>query len=236
MQLFYNKELSNTSQEVYFDKDESRHIVKVLRHKEGDILHTTNGLGLFFEVELISVSQKNCLGRILKYTSEDPLSYQLHMAVAPTKNNDRFEWFLEKATELGISEITPILCDNSERKVVKLDRFEKIVESAMKQCLTAYHPKIHEMSGFDKFLIESTSFQGRKLIAHCYDGQKPLLKELVKPSENCLVLIGPEGDFSKEEVLKAKLSGFEEISLGSRRLRTETAAIFVCGILSNINS
>lgn len=228
MNLFYQGNLSETSQNIIFDKDESRHIYKVLRHKLGDTLHITNGQGILFTAALVEVSHKQCLAVVKKVEKKAPLPYYLHMAVAPTKNNDRFEWFLEKATEIGISEITPILCDHSERKVIKLDRFEKIIESAMKQSLKMHKPKLNELTPFSEFIRLQSNFNGEKYIAHCEDSQKQLLKNLVQPKSSNTILIGPEGDFSYTEIAVAQKYAFTPISLGESRLRTETAAITAC--------
>ena len=235
MNLFYQGNLSETSQNIIFDKDESRHIFKVLRHKLGDTLHITNGLGMLFTAELVEVSQKQCLAVVTKAEKKAPLPYYLHLAVAPTKNNDRFEWFLEKATEIGISEITPILCEHSERKVIKVDRFEKIIESAMKQSLKMYKPKLNELTSFSDFIKLQSNFNGVKCIAHCEDSEKVLLKNLVQPKSNNIILIGPEGDFSYTEIALAQKNDFIPISLGESRLRTETAAIAACHTVFTIN-
>ena len=157
----------------------------------------------------------------------------LHLAMAPTKNMDRIEWFAEKATEIGFDELTFLNCRYSERKVVKNERIEKILVSAVKQSLKASVPVLNEMIDFDKFI--SQDFNGQKFIAHCYPGEKPLLKDLIRRGEDVLVLIGPEGDFSEEEVEKAIKSGFQPISLGRSRLRTETAALVACHIMNLIN-
>lgn len=235
MNLFYQANLHETSQNITFDKDESRHIFKVLRHKIGDSLHITNGLGILFTAELVDVSQKQCLAVVKKIDKKAPHPYYLHMAVAPTKNNDRFEWFLEKATEIGISEITPIVCDHSERKIIKLDRFEKIIESAMKQSLKMHKPKLNELTSFSEFIKLQSDFKGEKCIAHCADSDKKLLKNLAPPKSSTIILIGPEGDFSYKEIVLAQESGFTPISLGESRLRTETAAIAACHTIFNTN-
>lgn len=234
MQLFYHKSISDQDHRVEFDKDESRHIVKVLRHNKGDILHVTNGLGNIFKVELIDVSPKFCTGQIIEKEQQPPLPYYLHIAIAPTKNNDRLEWFLEKATELGISEITPIICDHSERKVVKPDRLFKIIESAVKQSLSAYMPKLNDPISFKEFLTSTTQLDAYKCLAHCYEGEKPLFFQRIADNDRVLVLIGPEGDFSIEEVEQAQKSGFEAVSLGSRRLRTETAGVYACAQMAAV--
>jgi 16S rRNA (uracil1498-N3)-methyltransferase len=153
--------------------------------------------------------------------------------MAPTKNMDRTEWFVEKATEIGFDEISFVQCRFSERKVLKMDRIDKIIVSACKQSYKALMPVSHEMQPFDRFIRQD--FPGQKFIAHCYEGEKPLLKDILKPGEDALVMIGPEGDFSEEEVAKAIEAGFQPISLGKSRLRTETAALVACHILNLAN-
>lgn len=227
MQLFYNPNISSNSTEVTFDKEESRHITKVLRKVEGDILNLTNGKGYFFEAKLLSINPKRCTATLIKSEKQDPLPYSLHLAVAPTKSNDRYEWFLEKATEIGITEITPIICDHSERKFIKKGRYEKIVQSAMKQSLKAYLPRLNPAVSFKKF-ITSNPNGDMKLIAHCCESEKQSLKLAIGSEKSILILIGPEGDFSKEEVLMSKNYGLTAISLGNSRLRTETAALVSC--------
>jgi 16S rRNA (uracil1498-N3)-methyltransferase len=153
--------------------------------------------------------------------------------MAPTKNMDRTEWFVEKATEIGIDEFSFLLCRYSERKVLKMDRVDKIIVSAAKQSYKATMPVSHELTPFDQFIRRP--FGGQKFIAHCYEGEKPLLKDILKPGEDALVMIGPEGDFSEDEVKKAVEAGFQPISLGKSRLRTETAALVASHILNLYN-
>lgn len=224
MQLFYNPTISETSKEVVFDKEESRHISKVLRKKEGDLLNLTNGKGYFFEAKLLSTNPKQCVATLLKAELQAPLPYHLHLAVAPTKLNDRYEWFLEKATEIGISEITPIICDRSERKVIKPERYEKIIQSAMKQSLKAYLPKLNPAISLKEFLTNK-QVEVIKAIAHCEETDRKSLKSIVKENTSILLLIGPEGDFTEKEINSAITEGFQPITLGNSRLRTETAAI-----------
>ena len=227
MQLFYNPDLNAASKEITFDKDESRHIIRVLRKKEGDILHITNGNGLLFFAEIIIGSDKKCLARIIKFEEKSRTrNYYLHVAIAPTKNNDRFEWFLEKATEIGIDEITPIICENSERKIVKIDRLSRIVQSAMKQSLQFTLPKLNEAIKFSDFI--SQNFTSETFIAHCEDNiEKKFLKNVATPNSSYTILIGPEGDFSSNEIQQSLHKNFTPISLGLNRLRTETAALNV---------
>jgi 16S rRNA (uracil1498-N3)-methyltransferase len=235
MQLFYNPNISKLEKEVTFDKEESRHIVKVLRMKEGDTFKITNGKGSFFSAEIISANPKGCLVKILSEEFQQPLPYQLHLAVAPTKLNDRYEWFLEKATEIGISEITPIICDHSERKTIKPERYEKILQSAMKQSLKAYLPVLNEAVSYKDFINSEKNSEGLKCIAHCEETDKKSLKSVLKPNQKITILIGPEGDFSSEEIELAKQAGFIPVTLGESRLRTETAAVVACHSVAFVN-
>ncbi|MEL6810544.1 MAG: 16S rRNA (uracil(1498)-N(3))-methyltransferase [Bacteroidota bacterium] len=235
MNLFYHPHIGLEDHQIVFEKDESRHISKVLRKSAGDLLHITNGKGDMFKAELVSVTPKQSIAKVIESNHHAPLPYKLHMAVAPTKNNDRFEWFLEKATEIGIHSITPIICDHSERKVVKPERFERILESAMKQSLKAYKPTLHPAVSFSDFLQEIRSLEVQKCIAHCSLGEKGTIKEVIPPKKDILMVIGPEGDFSSAEIKMAKTHGFKEITLGDSRLRTETAAIVACHSIAFIN-
>jgi 16S rRNA (uracil1498-N3)-methyltransferase len=234
MQLFYNPDISESTTQITFDKIESKHIVRVLRKKENDMLSITNGKGFLFDVKISVASDKKCVAEIISITEKPkPWNYYLHIAIAPTKNNDRIEWFLEKATEIGIDEITPIICQNSERRVVKLERFEKIIQSAMKQSLKFTIPKLNKPIKFNEFINQE--FEGNICIAHCEDDEKKFLKSVINSSEKTTILIGPEGDFSNQEIKKALENNFSPISLGESRLRTETAALVAVNIVSFIN-
>lgn len=233
MQLFYNPNLNETTTSFVFDKEESKHIIKVFRKKEGDILHVTNGLGYMFTVEITIASDTKCTVKIKETEKQEVPKFNLHLAVAPTKMNERYEWFLEKATEIGIQEITPIICEHSERKVIKTDRFQKILESAMKQSLHYYLPKLNEPIRFKDFI--KTKKSGQLFIAHCEETSKKLLKNELKTSQDTTILIGPEGDFSVKEIQLAVENNFIPVSLGSTRLRTETAAIVACHSVVFIN-
>ncbi|MDA6070200.1 16S rRNA (uracil(1498)-N(3))-methyltransferase [Flavobacterium sp. AC] len=226
MQLFYNPDIDESTESFSFDKEESRHIIKVLRKRDSDILHVTNGLGLLFETEITLASDNKCIVNVLSIKKADEPKFRLHLAVAPTKMNDRFEWFLEKATEIGIQEITPIICDRSERKVINQDRFEKIILSAMKQSNETYLPKLNQAISFKEFVKQQN--EGLQLIAHCEETDKKTLKEILKPNESVTMLIGPEGDFSEKEIALALENNYQPVSLGNTRLRTETAAIVAC--------
>ena len=233
MQLFYNPTINENSDFFSFDKEESKHIIKVLRKKESDILFVTNGLGILFKTEITLASDSKCTVKIVFIEKTEPSKYYLHLAVAPTKMNDRYEWFLEKATEIGVSEITPIICEHSERKIIKTERFDKIIQSAMKQSNQMYLPKLNDPILFKDFIkIENND---TKFIAHCEENEKKSLKESLNPKTNATILIGPEGDFSKKGIQMALDNEYLPISLGNTRLRTETAAIIACSQVAFIN-
>jgi 16S rRNA (uracil1498-N3)-methyltransferase len=234
MQLFYNPDINQEIKTIVFDKIESRHIIKVLRKREHDILHITNGLGFLFEAKITFANDKKCEAIITSSSKkEKPWNYYLHVAIAPTKNNDRFEWFLEKATEIGIDEITPIICQNSERKVINTDRFEKIIQSAMKQSLKFTLPKLNEAVKFSDFISQKK--EGSLCIAHCEDVEKTMLKNAVKNQQKITILIGPEGDFSVTEIKLAQQNKYTPISLGESRLRTETAGLVAVNTVAIIH-
>jgi 16S rRNA (uracil1498-N3)-methyltransferase len=226
MQLFYNSTISENDTSFNFDKDESRHIVKVLRKNPGDVLHITNGKGWLFKAELTLTAMKHCVVNITSKALKEKRPYNLHLAVAPTKMNDRYEWFLEKATEIGVESITPIICDHSERKVIKTERFKKIIQSAMKQSLHYYLPILNKPIAFKDFI--SQDFTKQKFIAHCEETDRKSLKSQLQPQKDCIILIGPEGDFSVKEIEIALQHSFIPVTLGKTRLRTETAAIAAC--------
>ena len=226
MQLFYNPTINETQTSFVFDKEESKHIIKVLRKKESDTLHVTNGLGFLFTTQVTIASDNKCTVKIVSFEKQGTPKFHLHLAVAPTKMKERYEWFLEKATEIGIQEITPIICDHSERKIIKTDRFQKILESAMKQSLHYHLPKLNEPISFKDFVKIKKS--GQLFIAHCEETNKKSFKNELKTSEAVTILIGPEGDFSVKEIQQAIAANFIPVSLGATRLRTETAAIVAC--------
>lgn len=226
MQLFYNPTINASITSFVFDKEESKHIIKVLRKKENDILHVTNGLGFLFETKISIASDSKCTVEIISFEQQEKSKFHLHLAVTPTKMNERYEWFLEKATEIGIQEITPIICEHSERKIVKTERFLKIIESAMKQSLHCFLPKLNEPITFKEFIKKEQ--KGQKFIAHCEETGKKSLKNELNLGTDCTILIGPEGDFSVKEIQLALDNQYIPVSLGSTRLRTETAAIVAC--------
>ncbi|RZK54356.1 MAG: 16S rRNA (uracil(1498)-N(3))-methyltransferase [Pedobacter sp.] len=232
MQVFYTPDIANDTYTL--NEEESKHCSRVLRLNVGDVVHLIDGVGGLYEAELISANKKNVQLRVVNKQSDfGKRNHYLHIAIAPTKNIDRLEWFLEKATEIGIDEITPIICDRSERKIVKEDRLEKVVTAAVKQSLTAYHPKVNQAITFSQFLAKQGD--GNKLIAHCMDGDKNYINQLIKPTESCLLLIGPEGDFSPAELEIALQNGYKPVTLGNTRLRTETAALAGCFEVNFLN-
>ncbi|WKB80755.1 16S rRNA (uracil(1498)-N(3))-methyltransferase [Cellulophaga lytica] len=234
MQLFYNSTLDNSISQFVFPPEESKHIVKVLRKVEGDELYITNGNGYLFTAKIMVADVKKCKAQITSKEKKHRPMHWLHVAVAPTKMNDRFEWFLEKATEIGVDEITPIICDHSERKILKLERMEKVLQSAMKQSLQTYLPKLNAPIPYTEFVQKE--HKDLLFIAHCEEEEKVELKRRVAADKDVTILIGPEGDFSSNEIKQAYENGFIPVSLGKNRLRTETAAIVACATVAMINN
>lgn len=230
MNLFYTTNINGNLAEL--DAEEARHL-KVLRKQIGDVLYFVDGIGGFYKAEILNLGKKGCTLSILDHTEayNQRKSY-LHIAIAPTKNIARLEWFLEKATEIGVDEITPILCEHSERKNIRIDRLNKIMVAAMKQSVKAYLPKLNDLTPFDIFFEKKENTSEQKFIAYCNDESLGDLKEMARPNVSQIILIGPEGDFSTKEIHKAKVSGFQGVSLGESRLRTETAGVVACTILN----
>lgn len=224
MHVFYTPDILTKAE---LPEEEAAHCNRVLRLSAGDEITLTDGKGNFYLAEITATTNKRCTVMVKETKPQEALwPCHLHIAMAPTKNMDRNEWFAEKATEIGFDELTFLNCRFSERKIIKTERIEKILVSAIKQSLKARLPKLNEMTDFDKFIAQD--FKGQKFIAHCYEGEKPFLKDVLQKGEDALVLIGPEGDFSEKEVEKAIEKGFIPISLGKSRLRTETAALVAC--------
>ena len=212
-------------------QEEAGHCIRVLRMKEGDRLRLTDGKGAFYDAVISAVSGKRCMVHIENREEQSPLwNGYLHIAVAPTKLMDRNEWFVEKAVEIGVDEITFIRTEHSERDVIKTERIEKIAVSAMKQSQKAKLPVLNGMVSFNDFV--KREFEGDKFIAHCEPGNKTNLKDIVVPGKDTLVMIGPEGDFSSTEIELALKAGFRPVSLGPSRLRTETAALVAVHIMN----
>ncbi|MDF1575423.1 MAG: 16S rRNA (uracil(1498)-N(3))-methyltransferase [Bacteroidales bacterium] len=228
MHLFYNPHIRGDIFEL--EEQESKHAIRVLRLSRGDGVILVDGKGGWYEAVIVEDHPKHCKLEIRSHNPDfRPLPYSLHLAVAPTKNLDRFEWFLEKATEIGISQITPLICQRSERRALKPERLEKILVSAMKQSLRAYKPVLNEAVSLEKFL--KTDRRGILGIAHCYPLERRSIHELL-PSEACTFLIGPEGDFTEEEVSQALQAAYLPFHLGESRLRTETAALLITAAVS----
>lgn len=231
MHVFYTPDIAVTCE---MPEEEAAHCLRVLRLGVGDEVMLTDGKGCFYKAVISAASGKRCQVKVTETIEQEPLwNGHLHLAMAPTKNMDRIEWLAEKATEIGFDELSFLNCRYSERKVIKTERVEKIVVSAVKQSLKARKPVVNEMMDFARFVKQN--FAGQKFIAHCNEGEKPLLKEILVPGEDALVLIGPEGDFSPEEVKLAESLGFRSISLGKSRLRTETAALVSVHIMNLFN-
>lgn len=232
MNIFYTPDISGNTYTL--EESESKHCVRVLRHGIGDKLVLVDGKGGWYEAIITDANPKRCAVEVSNEIQNfEKRDYYVHLAVAPTKNIDRFEWFVEKATEIGIDEITPLLCEHSERKQINIERIEKVAVAAMKQSLKAFLPRLNNLTNFETFCKNEN--QGLRFIAHCEEEQKSHLFNQLKPKEKVVILIGPEGDFSRAEIELAKKTGFGEVSLGNSRLRTETAAVVSCQIVSLVN-
>lgn len=230
MQLFYQPEIGKGA--LHLDPEESRHCVKVLRKKEGDKITVVDGDGSFYEVAITAANPKKCAFAILSIHQEEKLPFSIHIGIAPTKNMDRIEWFLEKAVELGVDEVTFLECDHSERVKINEERLWKKAISAMKQSMKAKLPRLNSVVTFEKFAQKGAV---QKFIAYVDRDNPDHLKDMANPKTNCLVAIGPEGDFSQREIEIAKTNNWHAVSLGRSRLRTETAGLAACHILNLIN-
>ena len=232
MHLFYSPDLTDNRYEL--SQEDSRHCIRVLRLKKNDFIHLTDGKGSLYKARIIKDDPKGCMVEVVEKTSEyGKRPYYIHIAIAPTKNIKRFEWFLEKCTEIGIDEITPLICFHSERKHLKTERSKRIITSALKQSLKTYHPVLNEITNYNEFV--NKPFEGSKFIAHCESKQTQHLKHLYSAGEDVTLIIGPEGDFSEKEIRKAETCNFIPASLGQSRLRTETAGIVACSIVNLLN-
>ncbi len=225
MQLFYAPNINSSTYTL--NEEESKHCIRVLRLSKGDQINLVDGRGNLYNTLIEIPDTKKCQVKVIETHADfEKRSYSLHIAIAPTKNIERFEWFLEKATEIGIDEITPIICEHSERRVINHDRLEKIIVSAMKQSIKAYLPRLNPLTPLNDFIVNTN--QNQVFIAHCQGKNLPLLKNITPQKGNYTILIGPEGDFSHSEISFAYQNGITGISLGSSRLRTETAGIVAC--------
>ena len=223
MRLFFDPNINASLQTFILSEEESKHIIRVLRMKKNDKLVVLNGKGASFTCEIIDDHSKKCELKIFKAEQDLPLSYSIHIAIGPTKQMDRMEWFVEKATELGITEISLIACKNQERTKLKIDRLQKKAVSAMKQSQRTYLPKINDIVDLNSFISSNPN----GLIAHCMDNDKHTFEQEFSQN-NCPIVIGPEGDFTNEEIQLALKNGYKAITLGTNRLRTETAGLYAC--------
>ncbi len=234
MQLFYTPDITPQNSQYFLSEEESKHAIKVLRMPVGEKLQLIDGKGGLYEAEIMDAHPKRTILKINSViTAYGRRNHYLHIAIAPTKNMERLEWFIEKATEIGIDEISLIICQRSERKDAKAERLNKIITSAIKQSLKAYHPVLNEAVSFSNFMAKDMDAQ--KFIAHCMPGNKAGLKDVIEPHGGYLILIGPEGDFSPAEVDEALAKGYKAITLGESRLRTETAALEACFEVNFLN-
>jgi len=223
--IFYTPDIHDLRYTL--NEEESAHAVRVLRLKAGDEMTLVDGRGGRYKAQIVEIHHKHCTVKVLEHqTAYGKRSYRLHIGIAPTKNIDRFEWFIEKATEIGIDEITPLLCEHSERKHINTERLQRIMIAAMKQSQKAYLPQLNEMTDFGKWL-EMQNF-GSCYIAHCNESDRQSLITAYQSGRDATIAIGPEGDFSLQEVSQALARGFMGITLGESRLRTETAGIAAC--------
>ena len=238
MQLFYSKDIS-LSGFCTLDAEESRHAVRVLRMRDGDIINVTDGRGNLYRCRILQANDRACVVEVAEQEfSISKSQFSIHLAVAPTKNPARMEWLVEKAVEIGVGEITLLQCDHSERTFLKTDRLEKLAVSAMKQSLHLTLPRINPAVSLHDWLNSQFSILNSqfKFIAHC-EADKPRtpLAAAMQPGRDAVVLIGPEGDFSEEEIQQALAAGFQPVSLGPSRLRTETAALYAVTAFNLIN-
>jgi 16S rRNA (uracil1498-N3)-methyltransferase len=230
MSVFYAPDI--VTGRATLSSDESAHCLRVLRLKAGDEVEVIDGRGGYFKAVILDENPKGCLLGIREVLSTAPArTGRIHIAIAPTKNMDRLEWFVEKAVEIGIDEITPLLCKRSERRVLKTDRLEKLVISTMKQAIVAMKPLLHELTPFEDLLRKTGGTEAGLFIAHCAENRMGLLQHLYQKGRDATVLIGPEGDFTPEEINQAMNAGYIPVSLGGNRLRTETAGLVACHTL-----
>lgn len=232
MNLFYQPLIPQGA--LHLDPDESRHAIKVLRKRNGDLISVTDGKGVFYEGIITDADARQCTFDIHSTTTGTKKNFRIHIGISPTKNADRIEWFVEKSVEFGVDEITLLQCDHTERQHLKVERLNKTAVSAMKQSLKATLPIIHPITDFKNVLISTNDEQ--KYIAHVDGRNQQHLQQLVEGGLSYLVLIGPEGDFSTDELTLAGAHGFKKVSLGPSRLRTETAGIAACHILNLANT
>lgn len=233
MHLFYTPDIKG--EDFYqLNEEESKHAIRVLRLNVDDEVWLTDGRGNMMQAKVLDNHPKRCSLQIIKRVADyGKRNYRLHMAVAPTKNSSRFEWFLEKASEIGIDEISPILCEHSERNTIKIDRLDKVITSAIKQSLKAYHPTLNPLKKFSEVLKEHS--KEKMILAWCQATEDERIENFIEPREDVLIFIGPEGGFSESEIQEARAAGVSLVSISTSRLRTETAALVACNSLAFIN-
>lgn len=228
--FFYKEDLIATSTDIVLDEASSKHIVQVLRMQNGEQMQLTNGKGILFTAEITDNNRKKCSVKVITANNQQRSTNNISIAISPVKNNTRFEWFLEKATEIGVSEIIPLVCSRTEKTAFKFDRMKSILVSAMLQSQQCWLPVLHEPTKFNALISSSTHQQ--KFIAHCIDDAKRSLADLNNQSlSSKIILIGPEGDFTAEEIKLALNNHFSAVSLGETRLRTETAGVVAATLL-----
>jgi len=231
MQIFYTPEINGM--EYFLSEDESKHAIRVLRMNEGDPIYLVDGKGTFFEGVIANAHPKKCQIIVQKIIEDyEKRNYFIHIAISPLKHPDRFEWFLEKATEIGIDAITPLFCKRTEKKSFNMERSNRIIESAMKQSIKAFHPVLNPLTKFDDLI--NRAGEEVKMVA-CCEGERQLIRDCYQPGQKALILIGPEGDFTEEEMISAKNTDFIPVTLGNSRLRTETAGVAACHSIQFLN-
>ncbi len=232
MEVFYQPAISDGVHEL--SPEESKHCVKVLRHSTGDIIHVADGRGALFAVRITQANAKRCTFQLVSHSRKEEKAYHISIAIAPTKSIDRLEWFVEKVVELGVDEIMFYFSRHSERKKLNMERLEKKAIVAMKQSEQFILPKLSLFNSFGACLQAAEHFSQR-FIAHVDSANPYHLMDMAKPQQDAVVFIGPEGDFSEEELVQSFAAGFTKVSLGENRLRTETAGLAACHILTLIN-
>jgi 16S rRNA (uracil1498-N3)-methyltransferase len=234
MNVFFCPEIKGKT--AVLSSEESAHCIRVLRLKKGDKVQVIDGIGGFFNGFVLLPDAKQCriqLEEVIDHQKNR--NFSIHIAIAPTKSIDRFEWFVEKAVEIGIDMITPLLCHHSERRTLRTERFHKLIISSMKQAMVPCLPKLNELTEFQKFLNNINGSTYNRFIAHCDATERKRLKDVLAPQSNVIILIGPEGDFTPGEIDLAMNKGFIPVSLGLNRLRTETAGIVACNTINLVN-
>jgi len=234
MHIFYCTHI--TTNQAFLSREESIHCIRVLRLSRGDKVRLIDGHGGMFDAVITQPDVKQCKLEIFGTVNHQNLrSSSLHIAIAPTKNMERFEWFVEKAVEIGVDIITPLLCQRSERRALKTERIQRLIVSTMKQAMVPFLPVLNELTDYNQFITTFTGSSFNRFIAHYVNSPRKSLKQALSPKSNVIVLIGPEGDFTSGEIDLAIINGFVPVSLGNNRLRTETAGIVVCQTVNLIN-